>query len=87
MQPQQEGSNQGQTGGQQGQQTQNVPVKILTTTLNRLAKRETTVGDKAHMYEIVEGLGNAIATELPGFNVQGFIQACGVNPSWATQAA
>jgi len=76
-------------GGQPGQtkQAQNVPVTVITNTLKGIAKRETSAGDKSHLYEIVEGLGNAIATLQPGFNVQEFVLACGVNPSWATQAA
>jgi hypothetical protein len=79
--------NQPKQGQQTGHQNQTVPVATITNTLKGYAKRETTADDKSHLYEIVEALGNAIATGIPGFNVQEFVLACGVNPSWATQAA
>jgi hypothetical protein len=66
----------------------NVPITTLTNTISLRAKRETTPAGKAYLFEIVEGLGNAIATQHPGgLKVEEFVQACGVSPSWATQAA
>ena len=65
----------------------NVPISTITTTLNRLAKRAGSPQEKAHLYEIVQGIGDAIAAGNPGLKVDEFVQACGVSPTWAQQAA
>jgi len=65
----------------------NVPVSTLTNTLSGLAKREVTRAEKAYLFQIVEGIGNGIAAQNPGFKTDEFVHACGVNASWATQAA
>jgi hypothetical protein len=65
----------------------NVPVTTITTTLNRFAKRATTAAEKAYLLELVQGIGDAIATQHPGLKREEFIQASGVSPNWAQQAA
>ena len=63
-----------------------VPITTITTTLNRFAKRATTNTEKAYLLELVEGVGDAIATQNPAVKREDFIQACGVSPSWRQQA-
>ena len=63
----------------------NVPVTTITTTLNRFAKRATTTTEKAYLFEIVQGMGDAISTQHPGLKREQFIEACGVSQNWAQQ--
>jgi hypothetical protein len=75
-------------GGHSSMDTKlHVPILTVTNTLNRMAKRAGSNTEKAYLFEIVDGLAEAVAIQHPDLKRDEFIQACGVSPTWATQAA
>ena len=77
-----------------------VSLTPITATLNNYSKRLGTSRDKHQFYEIVEGLGTAIAKQTSpiqgggggnanpgGFNTNEWMTECGVHADWATLAA
>ena len=78
-----------------------VSLSAITTYLNNYSKRLGTRTDKHQFYELVEGLGTAIAKQTSpiqgqggggnanpgGFNTTDWMTECGVHPEWANVAA